>query len=207
MTAHCPAAARDASMVICSENRQRRQQYSNSIPRTKAASPTPTAPCRASCAARDCSAKRNGGAARKRRRRQPRAPREMRSFEVEHVHGLWHLDFHDGSRRVLTAAGDYKTPQLLGILDDRSRLCCHLQWYLTETAEVLVQLTEAKISLSIAPSSTERESALCGRRVEVVGRLSRLRQAFRCWCPASSSHLRIAAARARRLHELPDGGA
>jgi hypothetical protein len=62
----------------------------------------------------------------------------MRSFEVEHVHGLWHLDFHDGSRKVLTAAGEYKTPQLLGILDDRSRLCCHLQWYLTETTEVLV---------------------------------------------------------------------
>src|SRR6187549_982888 len=82
---------------------------------------------------------------KKRRRRaeeaataEPRTPREMRSFEVEHVHGLWHLDFHDGSRKVLTAAGEYKTPQLLGILDDRSRLCCHLQWYLAETAEVLV---------------------------------------------------------------------
>jgi hypothetical protein len=32
----------------------------------------------------------------------------------------------------------YKKPQLLGILDDRSRLCCHLQWYLDETAEALV---------------------------------------------------------------------
>ena len=31
-----------------------------------------------------------------------------------------------------------KKPQLLGILDDRSRLCCHLQWYLEETAECLV---------------------------------------------------------------------
>ena len=30
-------------------------------------------------------------------------------------------------------------PQLLGILDDRSRLCCHLQWYLAETAEDLVR--------------------------------------------------------------------
>lgn len=64
--------------------------------------------------------------------------RETRSFEVEHVHGLWHLDFHEGSRAVLLPSGDRKKPQLLGILDDRSRLCCHLQWYLDETAEALV---------------------------------------------------------------------
>jgi transposase InsO family protein len=64
--------------------------------------------------------------------------RETRSFEVEHVHGLWHLDFHGGSRAILTAQGEWKKPQLLGILDDRSRLCCHLQWYWDETAEALV---------------------------------------------------------------------
>ena len=64
--------------------------------------------------------------------------RETRSFEVAHVHGLWHLDFHEGSRAILTQAGEWKKSQLLGILDDRSRLCCHLQWYLDETAEALV---------------------------------------------------------------------
>lgn len=64
--------------------------------------------------------------------------RETRSFEVSHVHALWHLDFHDGSRKVLTAGGEWKTPKLLGVLDDRSRLCCHLQWYLDETAETLI---------------------------------------------------------------------
>ena len=81
--------------------------------------------------------------ARKRRHRaradgEPFAQRETRSFEVTHVHGLWHLDFHQGSRPVLTAAGQWQRPQLLGILDDRSRLCCHLQWYLEETAEALI---------------------------------------------------------------------
>ena len=30
---------------------------------------------------------------------------EVRSFEVEHVGALWHLDFHHGSRKVLTRAG------------------------------------------------------------------------------------------------------
>jgi hypothetical protein len=39
---------------------------------------------------------------------------------------------------VLTSDGQWHTTQLLGILDDRSRLCCHAQWYLDETAEALV---------------------------------------------------------------------
>jgi transposase InsO family protein len=64
--------------------------------------------------------------------------REVRSFEAEYVHGLWHLDFHHGSKKVLTPAGEWVTPRLLGVLDDRSRLACHLQWYLGETAEHLV---------------------------------------------------------------------
>ena len=63
---------------------------------------------------------------------------EVRSFEVDHVNALWHLDFHHGSRRVLTRAGIWETPMLLGVIDDRSRLVCHLQWYLDETAESLI---------------------------------------------------------------------
>ena len=30
------------------------------------------------------------------------------------------------------------TPMLMGVLDDRSRLVCHLQWYLDETAYSLI---------------------------------------------------------------------
>ena len=63
---------------------------------------------------------------------------EVRSFEVAHVRGLWHLDFHLCSRPVLLRDGRWATPKMLGILDDRSRLCCHGQWYLDETAETLV---------------------------------------------------------------------
>lgn len=77
-------------------------------------------------------------ARRKRQRDSDFVPRETRSFEVAHVHGLWHLDFHESSRAVLTAAGVWKKPRVLGILDDRSRLCCHLQCYLDETADSLV---------------------------------------------------------------------
>lgn len=63
---------------------------------------------------------------------------EVRSFEVDHVCALWHLDFHQGSRKVLTRQGAWGTPMLLGVIDDRSRLICHLQWYLDETAESLI---------------------------------------------------------------------
>ena len=63
---------------------------------------------------------------------------EVRSFEVDHVCALWHLDFHHGSRKVLTRGGVWVTPMLLGVIDDRSRLVCHLQWYQDETAESLI---------------------------------------------------------------------
>jgi transposase InsO family protein len=63
---------------------------------------------------------------------------EVRSYEAEYAQGLWHADFHHASRQVLTADGGWVTPLLLCFIDDHSRLVCHLQWYLNETAEVLV---------------------------------------------------------------------
>ena len=63
--------------------------------------------------------------------------REVRSYESEYVNGLWHLDFHHGSLRVLLTDGRWAYPILLGVLDDHSRLCCHLQWYLAEGAREL----------------------------------------------------------------------
>ena len=65
--------------------------------------------------------------------------RETRSYESAYVHGLWHLDYHTAHRvRVLLPNGAWVAPKVLGILDDRSRLCCHAQWYLDESAENLV---------------------------------------------------------------------
>lgn len=64
--------------------------------------------------------------------------REVRSFESTHTYGLWHLDFHTGSLKVLTSKGDWVAPHLLAVLDDHSRLICHAQWYLGETAGDLV---------------------------------------------------------------------
>lgn len=64
--------------------------------------------------------------------------REVRSYEVEHVGALWHLDFHHSSLKVLTPTGTWVHPVVLAILDDHSRLACHVQWYLSETVEDLV---------------------------------------------------------------------
>jgi len=64
--------------------------------------------------------------------------REQRSYEAEYVNGLWHLDFHHGSLKVLTPQAEWVTPILHAVLDDRSRLACHAQWYFDETTETLL---------------------------------------------------------------------
>ena len=63
--------------------------------------------------------------------------REIRSFEMEHVGALWHLDFHHGSRKILLPTGEWVKPYLLCVIDDHSRLVCHIQWFLDETAQSL----------------------------------------------------------------------
>jgi transposase InsO family protein len=69
---------------------------------------------------------------------QRRERREIRSYEAEYVGALWHFDFHHGSLQVVTPRGLWERPLALGILDDHSRYCPHLQWYLSETTEDLV---------------------------------------------------------------------
>jgi putative transposase len=80
--------------------------------------------------------KHHGLGKRRKARRHELEPgfvaRERRSFEVSHVHALWHFDFHEGKRAVVLPSAALVKPVLLGILDDHSRLCCHAQWYLDE---------------------------------------------------------------------------
>lgn len=64
--------------------------------------------------------------------------REVRSYEAPFVNSLWHLDFHHGSKHVLSEEGKWLTPILLCVLDDYSRLICHIQWFLNEDTEALV---------------------------------------------------------------------
>ncbi len=84
---------------------------------------------------RDTDPKRETPGARRAEQRLERW--EVRSYEAEYVHGLWHADFHQGSRQVLMPSGRWVTPLLLCLIDDHSRLVCHLQWYLDEAAETL----------------------------------------------------------------------
>ena len=100
--------------------------------------------------------------------------REVRSFEAAHVNGLWHLDFHIGSLRVLTPAGEWKAPHLIGVLDDRSRLGCHLQWYLGETAETLVHGLSQAIQKRGLPRALMSDNGPAETADEVVQGLGRL---------------------------------
>jgi transposase InsO family protein len=69
---------------------------------------------------------------------------ETRSYEAAHVHALWHADFHIGKRPAITPSGARIYPKLFGALDDHSRLCCHVQWYLSDgTEEFLHGISQA----------------------------------------------------------------
>jgi transposase InsO family protein len=86
---------------------------------------------------------------------------EVRSFEMDHVAALWHLDFHHGSRKVLTARGQWVKPMLMCVMDDRSRLVCHLQWYLDESAHSLVHaLSQALMKRGLPRSMTDNGAAM-----------------------------------------------
>jgi putative transposase len=104
------------------------------------------------------------GEARAETRRQTR---EIRSYEADYVGALWHLDFHHGSKKVLTAGGQWLRPIALGILDDHSRLCCHVQWYLSETAEDLVHGLSQAIQKRGVPRAllTDNGSAMVAEEV------------------------------------------
>jgi putative transposase len=105
--------------------------------------------------------------------------REVRRYEVEYVSALWHLDFHHGSRKILSAKGEWGRPLLLAILDDHSRLVCHIQWYLTETAEDLVHgLSQALLKRGLPRAlMTDNGSAMMAKETtEGLVRLGILHQ-------------------------------
>ena len=80
--------------------------------------------------------KRHGLLKARRPRRHEADPdfvaKEQRSFEVTHTNALWHTDFHEGKRKVLMPSAEWKKAVLFAVMDDHSRLCCHMQWYLDD---------------------------------------------------------------------------
>jgi transposase InsO family protein len=120
--------------------------------------------------------------------------REVRSYEAEYVGGLFHADCHHCSRKVLTARGEWATPILFGVLDDRSRLACHLQWYLSEAAEVVVHgLCQAfqKRGLPRASLSDNGAAMTAAEVVEGLTRLGVLQQTTLPYSPAQNAKIEI----------------
>jgi putative transposase len=68
---------------------------------------------------------------------------------------------------VLSPGGRWQRPIALGILDDHSRLCCHVQWYLSETAEDLVHGLSQAIQKRGLPRAllTDNGSAMVAEEV------------------------------------------
>ena len=102
------------------------------------------------------------------------ADREIRSYEAEYVNALWHYDCHVGSRKVLTTRGEWQTPILFGVLDDRSRLACHLQWYLAESAEIIAHGLSQAFQKRGLPRAALSDNGAAMTAAEVIQGLARL---------------------------------
>jgi putative transposase len=100
--------------------------------------------------------------------------REIRGYEAEYVGGLWHWDCHHGSKKVLTARGEWVTPILFGVLDDRSRLACHLQWYLAETAEIIAHGLSQAFQKRGLPRAALSDNGAAMTAAEITEGLARL---------------------------------
>jgi putative transposase len=99
--------------------------------------------------------------------------REVRSYEAEYINGLWHWDCHNGSRKVLTPRGEWQTPILFGVLDDRSRLACHLQWYLAESAENIAHGLSQAMQKRGLPRAAMSDNGAAMTATEITAGLAR----------------------------------
>ena len=87
---------------------------------------------------------------------------------------LVRLVCHHGSRKVLTQGGEWATPILFGVVDDRSRLAGHLQWYLAETAEVIAHGLSQAFQKRGLPRSALSDNGAAMTATEITQGLARL---------------------------------
>jgi len=101
--------------------------------------------------------------------------REVRSYEAEYVNSIWHWDGHEGSLQILTPRGEYETPILIGVLDDRSRLACHLQWYRgEERAQIMAHALSQAFMKRGLPRSGYHDNGKAMTAAEIQQGLTRL---------------------------------
>jgi transposase InsO family protein len=120
--------------------------------------------------------------------------REVRSYEAEYVGGVFHWDFHVGSQKVLTRRAEWVKPVLFCVLDDRSRLVCHMQWYWTENAENVAHgLSQAfqKRGLPRSGLSDNGSAMLADEIVEGLNRLSVLHKTTLPYSPYMNAKIEI----------------
>lgn len=129
--------------------------------------------------------------------------REVRSFEVDYVNSLWHLDFHSSSRAIIDTRGNYHTPKAMCILDDCSRLCCHIQWYLDETADSLIHALSQAIQKRGLPRSLMTDNGAAMIAGETRNGLGRLGIEHETTLPYSPYHYVALKNMWRRVIELP----
>ena len=138
---------------------------------------------------RRLSARRTAGVERAEARLQQR---EVRSYEAEYIGSLWHVDAHHGSLKVVTARAEWYQPVLIGIIDDRSRLLCHLQWYRSENAEnVAHSLLQALLRRGLPRSVlSDNGTAMCAEEItEGLGRLGILHETTLSFSPYQNAKI------------------
>jgi len=111
--------------------------------------------------------------------------REVRSYEAAYVNGLWHWDFHHGSKKVLTPRGEWVAPILFGVLDDRSRVACHLQWYFHENSENVAHGLSQAIQKRGLPRAAMSDNGTPMTAEEIAEGLTRLGVAHETTLPYS----------------------
>lgn len=129
----------------------------------------------------------DAGTPGRQRARQRLEEREVRSYQVDHVGALWHLDFHTSNHiAILGADGTWRKPDLVAFLDDHSRLCCHAQFYLAETTEDLVHgFSQALLKRGLPREvlSDNGSAMISGEFTEGLARLSIQHQTTLAYSP------------------------
>ncbi len=122
------------------------------------------------------------------------ADREVRSYEAEYVGGLVHWDAHHGSLKIITPRAEWVRPVLFGVIDDRSRLVCHLQWYRAENAENVAHgLSQAMMKRGLPRSglSDNGSAMLAAEITEGLARLGVLHETTLAFSPYQNAKCEV----------------
>lgn len=128
-----------------------------------------------------------------RRTRQRFEHREVRLYEHEHTHALWHTDAHRGSI-VLTNGGALEHPILIAVIDDHARYILHAQWYWHEDARSVSHTLMQAIAKRGVPRMlmSDNGGAFVAAEIEHgLHRLSIQQQTTLCYAPNQNGKMEV----------------